>query len=170
MTQAQELLYGVRRMAIDLEDMKASREKMIESVAGAKSPKIRDPEMIVQFSRDTGDHMADIVAEFADMDRDITRMRDALEKDRERLRRMARKIDRRDLLTVLRLYYLAPFKIVKVTVSEKRGMKVRERTVTRREPRTWTDIAEIMNITRDPVMKRKRKLEKAIDEMIKQGM
>lgn len=158
MTEAQELLTGVRRMATELDALQRNREELIASVAGARSPKIRDPEMIVQFSRDTSDHMADVVAELSDMDGEIRQTREILQADRARLRRMMRKISNRDQQKILRLYYLSPFKVV------------HERGAERRELRTWYDIATIMNLTRDPVMKRKRKLERRIDELIKAGM
>lgn len=158
MTEAQELLNGARRMAIYLDELQRNREKLIASVAGAKSPKIRDPEMIVQFSRDTSDHMADVVAEVSDLDDEIEKTREALRSRRERLRKMIRRINRRDLIRIMRLYYLSPFKVI------------RERGTERRELRTWNDIAEIMNLTRDPVMKRKKKLEEKVDELIRAGM
>ena len=158
MTEAQELLNGARRMAIYLDELQRNREKLIASVAGAKSPKIRDPEMIVQFSRDTSDHMADVVAEVSDLDDEIEKTREALRSRRERLRKMIRRINRRDLIRIMRLYYLSPFKVI------------RERGTERRELRTWNDIADIMNLTRDPVMKRKKKLEEKVDELIRAGM
>ena len=158
MTEAQELLNDARRMAIYLDELQRNREKLIASVAGAKSPKIRDPEMIVQFSRDTSDHMADVVAEVSDLDDEIEKTREALRSRRERLRKMIRRINRRDLIRIMRLYYLSPFKVI------------RERGTERRELRTWNDIADIMNLTRDPVMKRKKKLEEKVDELIRAGM
>ena len=165
MTEAQELLTGVRRMAIELDALTRSREELFQSVAGAKSPKTRDPEMCVQFSRDTSDHMADVVAELSDLDREIAQIREILQADRARLRRMMKRIGRnkdvknaRDLEKILRLYYLSPFKIV------------RERGAERRELRTWFDVANIMCMTRDPVMKRKRILEEKVDELIASGM
>lgn len=158
MKEAQELLNGARHMAIYLDELQRNREKLIASVAGAKSPKIRDPEMIVQFSRDTSDHMADVVAEVSDLDDEIEKTREALRSRRERLRKMIRRINRRDLIRIMRLYYLSPFKVI------------REHGAERRELRTWNDIADIMNLTRDPVMKRKKKLEEKVDELIRAGM
>lgn len=158
MKEAQELLNGARHMAIYLDELQRNREKLIASVAGAKSPKIRDPEMIVQFSRDTSDHMADVVAEVSDLDDEIEKTREALRSRRERLRKMIRRINRRDLIRIMRLYYLSPFKVIR-----KHGAE-------RRELRTWNDIADIMNLTRDPVMKRKKKLEEKVDELIRAGM
>lgn len=158
MKEAQELLNGARGMAIYLDELQRNREKLIASVAGAKSPKIRDPEMIVQFSRDTSDHMADVVAEVSDLDDEIEKTREALRSRRERLRKMIRRINRRDLIRIMRLYYLSPFKVI------------REQGAERRELRTWNDIADIMNLTRDPVMKRKKKLEEKVDELIRAGM
>lgn len=156
--EARELLNRCRQLAIELNDLQRSRERLLVSVAAAKSPKIRDPEMIVQFSRDTSDHMADVVAEVTDLDEEINEVREELGTCRARLRRMAKEINRRDLIKILRLYYLSPFKVI------------RERGTERRELRTWLDVAEIMNLTRDPVMKRKRRLEERIGELIDRGM
>lgn len=158
MTEARALVDGVRKMAVELSDMQRCREELFASVAGAKSPKTRDPGMSVQFSRDTSDHMADVVAELADLDKEINQVREILNADRARLRAMLRKIKNRDERKILRLYYLSPFKIIWEGKAE------------RRELRTWFDIEEILGLTRDPVMIRRRKLIQDLDRLISAGM
>lgn len=164
MTEARELLDGVRRMAIEMETLTRCREELFASVAGAKSPKTRDPGMSVQFSRDTSDHMADVAAEIADLDREIEQTKKILEADRKRIRAMLMKIKNRDEQKIARLYYLSPFKIV----FETRG-KNRKQT-SRRVERTWGDVEELLGLTHDPVMKRRRKLIEKMDGMIAKGM
>lgn len=165
MTEARELLDGVRRMAIEMETLTRCREELFASVAGAKSPKTRDPGMSVQFSRDTSDHMADVAAEIADLDREIEQTKKILEADRKRIRAMLLKIKSRDEQRIARLYYLSPFKIV---FAEPRG-KNRKR-VARRVERTWGDVEELLGLTHDPVMKRRRKLIEKMDKLITKGM
>lgn len=148
MTEARQLLQGMRDAVIEMKTLIERRDALEASVAGAKTTKTRDPEMNVQHSRDISDHMGEVAAEVVDMDTDIRRLRYILEADRQRARQIIPFLER-DERTIVRLYFLWPVK--------ETG-----------ELRTWQEIEELMHLSHTAVMQRRRKLMASVDRIIEE--
>ena len=142
MTEAQELLYGIRRMAIEAELMARQRDEMRESIAATRSIPTRDPEMNVQTSRDIRDHMGEIAAEIADLSTDLERLLKILEADRRRVRSNLPYL-KEDERAIVRLYYLSP-------VRKGQGARFT----------SWEDVEHAIHISHTPVARKRRKLIK----------
>lgn len=150
-TEAFELLEQMRQMAVDIEVQRARRHALEESVARARSIALRDPEMNVQHSRDVRDTMGETVATITDMDADLRRMEKILEADRQRARRIAKRMDR-DCRQIVQLYYIDP-------IVGEWG-----------QARSWRQIEELLHMSHATAMRRRRQVFATANELIRHGM
>lgn len=150
MTEARELLQGMRDAMQEMRTLIERRDALEASIAGAKSTKTRDPEMNVQHSRDVSDHMGEVAAEVVDLDADISRLQRILEADRQRASRIIPYLGR-DEREIVRLYFVSP-------VKNKAG-----------DLRTWQEVEELMHLSHTAVMQRRRKLIADVDRIIEEN-
>ena len=149
MTEARELLEGMRSAEVELRLLKARRDSMRASIVGARSIPTRDPGMNVQVSRDTADHMGEVAAEIVDIEQDMRRLERILRADRERVRHIIQYLER-DEREIVRLYFLRP-------VKNKAG-----------DLRTWQDVEDLMHLSHTAVMQRRKKMFDEVDRIIEE--
>lgn len=147
MTEARELLQGIRDAEAELGMLRMRRDSLQASIARAKSIQPRDPDMNVQTSRDTNDHMGEVAAEIVDIETDMARLGRILIADRQRVHNIIPHLGR-DEREIVRLYYLRP-------VKNKSG-----------DLRTWQDVEELMHLSHTAVMQRRRKVFDDVDRII----
>lgn len=149
MTEAKELLQGMRDAQAELGMLRLRRDSLQASIARAKSIQTRDPDMNVQTSRDTCDHMGEVAAEIVDIETDMKRLERILRADRQRVHHIIPYLGR-DEREIVRLYFLRP-------VKNKAG-----------DLRTWQDVEDLMHLSHTAVMQRRRKVFDDVDRIIEE--
>lgn len=149
MTDARELLQGMRDAQAELCMLRMRRDSLEASIAGARSLQPRDPDMNVQTSRDTNDHMGEVAAEIVDIETDMKRLERILRADRQRAHHIIPYLGR-DEREIVRLYFLRP-------VKNKAG-----------DLRTWQDVEDLMHLSHTAVMQRRRKVFDDVDRIIEE--
>lgn len=149
MTEARELLQGMREAEAELQTLKMRRRSLIESIARAKSIPTRDPGMNVQTSRSTNDYMGEVIAEVEFIETDMKRLGQILTADRQRVRKIIPHLGR-DEREIVRLYFVCP-------VKNSRG-----------DLRTWQDVEDLMHLSHTATMKRRKRMFKEVNRIIEE--
>lgn len=160
MMEARELLEGMRRAAIDIRVLRERRDELEERTARTRSAPLRDPEMRVQTSRDISDRMGEAAATLVDMEKDIQRLTEIVEADRQRAAKIFAHFPDshvgRDLKQLAMLYFVEP-----ITMQQ-------HGRITEWHPRSWSEVGEVMHLSHTGIMRRRRRLFTETEKIIQE--